>query len=53
MTLPGSLSIRSAARWTAAALLLAGATGAAFAAWEAKGPDMFVAMIQSGLSWCF
>lgn len=32
---------------------LAAATGVAFAAWGAHGPAMFMALAESGLSWCF
>ncbi|WP_164491895.1 MULTISPECIES: hypothetical protein [unclassified Rhizobium] len=31
-------------------LLLA---GAAFAGWIVQGPEMFLAMAENGLSWCF
>ena len=41
------------AKYTAIAALLAIGTGAAFAGWAAHGPDIFMSMIQSGLSWCF
>ncbi|MFI0843428.1 hypothetical protein [Mesorhizobium sp. IMUNJ 23232] len=43
----------SVAKYTLAVSLTAAVTGATFAAWAAHGPDMFMAMIQSGLSWCF
>jgi hypothetical protein len=32
---------------------LAAATGMAFAAWGAHGAAMFMALAESGLSWCF
>jgi hypothetical protein len=32
---------------------LAAATGMAFAAWGQHGPAMFMALAESGLSWCF
>lgn len=35
------------------ALALAGLTGLAFAGWVEHGADIFMAMAQSGLSWCF
>lgn len=33
--------------------LLAAATGLAFASWMDKGAGIFMAMIESGLAWCF
>ncbi len=33
--------------------VLAAATGLAFAAWLDKGAGIFMAMIESGLAWCF
>lgn len=30
----------------------AAATGAAFAAWAANGDEIFMSMIDAGLSWC-
>ena len=41
---------------TAAALGVAGGaflTGAAFAGWATHGATMFMAMAETGLSWCF
>lgn len=41
---------------TAAALGAAGGafvTGAAFAGWATHGTAMFMAMAETGLSWCF
>lgn len=36
------------------ALLAAGlASGLALASWVAYGPGIFMALVQSGLSWCF
>jgi hypothetical protein len=34
-------------------VLLAAATGAAFAAWIDNGPEMLMSMAETGLSWCF
>ena len=36
----------------AGAFLLAGATGAAFAAWVENGDAMLVSMFEAGLAWC-
>lgn len=36
-----------------AALILAAATGAAFASWLEQTPGIFMAMVESGLAWCF
>ncbi len=33
--------------------LFAAASGAAFAAWVETGPGIFMALIESGLAWCF
>ncbi|MFC5585650.1 hypothetical protein ACFPOD_11040 [Nitratireductor kimnyeongensis] len=37
----------------ASALLLAALTGLAFAMWLEKGAGIFLALVESGLSWCF
>ena len=34
-------------------VVLAVATGVAFAAWIDNGAGIFMAMIESGLAWCF
>ena len=36
----------------AGAVLLAAATGAAFAAWVENGDAMLVSMFEAGLAWC-
>lgn len=36
-----------------AALLLAAATGLAFAGWLAHGPGILMNLVDAGLSWCF
>lgn len=38
---------------TIAAMVMAGATGVAFAGWLSHGPDILLAVTQSGLGWCF
>jgi hypothetical protein len=35
------------------ALLLAAATGLAFAGWTENSAEIFLALTQSGLNWCF
>ena len=35
------------------AIALSAATGAAFASWIGQGDGIFMAMVDSGLSWCF
>ncbi|MBY8915754.1 hypothetical protein KUG85_00550 [Nitratireductor sp. L1-7-SE] len=37
----------------AATLLLAAFTGLAFAMWLENGAGIFLALVESGLSWCF
>jgi hypothetical protein len=37
----------------AGACLAAAVTGLALAGWMRHGADMFLAMAQAGLSWCF
>lgn len=39
--------------YAAAACVAAGVTGLALAGWMRHGADMFLAMAQTGLSWCF
>lgn len=41
------------AKAAAVALALAAATGIAFASWMDQGAGIFMAMVDSGLSWCF
>jgi len=36
-----------------AAALLAAATGLAFAGWLEHAPGIFMAMVESGMAWCF
>jgi hypothetical protein len=36
-----------------AGALTAASTGVAFAAWLNQGPELLVALVQSGLAWCF
>ncbi len=44
---------RSAVLAAVVTVVTAAATGAAFAGWANHGPEMFLAMAASGLSWCF
>jgi hypothetical protein len=41
------------AKLSAAAIALAALTGLAFAGWLERGPEMFMAMAEAGLAWCF
>lgn len=36
-----------------AAIALSAATGLAFAGWVEHAPGIFMAMVESGLAWCF
>lgn len=47
------MTIRLGLRLSMLAAALAAATGAAFALWAEHGPRMFMALVESGLSWCF
>ena len=47
-----AISVATAAK-SPPASLLAAVAGLAFAAWADNGADIFVAMVESGLSWCF
>lgn len=38
---------------TVAALAVAAATGLAFAGWMEHAPGIFMALVESGLAWCF
>jgi hypothetical protein len=40
-------------RLLAALLVAALATGLSFALWMDKGPAIFMALVESGMSWCF
>jgi hypothetical protein len=50
---PAALPLCSFAKLAAAALSLSALTGVAFASWLDEGPEMFMALAQSGLAWCF
>ena len=47
------MSARPALLSVTALAAVAAATGMAFAAWGEHGPAMFMALAESGLSWCF
>lgn len=47
-----SISARNAAKLALGALVLAAATGAAFAGWMNNGAGIFRAMVEAGLAWC-
>jgi len=53
MITPARYRLPAAAKVAATALVCAATLGASFAAWSRHGSDVFVAMIQTGLSWCF
>jgi hypothetical protein len=53
MRQPRTLLTLATAKYAVAAIALAAATGVAFASWVEHGPGIFMAMIDSGLSWCF
>lgn len=36
-----------------AAVSLSAATGLAFAGWVEQAPGIFMALVESGLAWCF
>jgi hypothetical protein len=50
---PLTKSLPPAIKYAAGLSLLAAIGGIAFAAWADNGSNIFVAMIQSGMSWCF
>jgi hypothetical protein len=47
------ISVSLAARLLLAAAVIAAATGVAFASWMDHGPGIFLALVESGLAWCF
>jgi hypothetical protein len=50
---PANISTATAAKLALGVAALAAATGAAFAAWADNGAGIFMAMVESGLAWCF
>ena len=48
-----SMPLATAARIALGVALLAAATGLAFASWIGHGAGIFMAMVETGLSWCF
>lgn len=48
-----SLSSKKLAAWALAGAALTGLTGGAFAGWLNHGSEIFLAMAETGLSWCF
>ena len=48
-----SMPVSALARISLGVALFAGVTGLAFASWMDKGAGIFMAMIESGLAWCF
>ncbi len=43
----------AAAKLTLAVLVLAALSGAAFAMWIRHGAGIFMALVESGLAWCY
>ena len=48
-----SIQVSTAAKIALGVAVLAAATGLAFASWMDKGAGIFMAMVESGLAWCF
>ena len=48
-----SMPVSSAAKIVLGVAALAAVTGLAFASWIDKGAGIFMAMVESGLAWCF
>ena len=48
-----SMPMATAAKIALGVALLAAASGLAFASWIDKGAGIFMAMVESGLAWCF
>lgn len=53
MNANGPVSVAWAARLALAAVVLAAATGLAFAGWIEHGAGIFMATVEAGLAWCF
>lgn len=53
MKLPVPLSGSTIAKVALGGIVLAAATGAAFASWMDQGAGIFLAMVDAGLAWCF
>ena len=47
------MSDSTAIKFAAASVALAAVSGLAFASWLEQGPAIFMAMIDTGLAWCF
>jgi hypothetical protein len=48
-----AVSVSMAAQVAIAGVLVAAATGVAFAGWMEHGPGIFMATIEAGIAWCF
>lgn len=48
-----SHSLARTASIIAGALALSAVAGLAFAGWVEQAPDMFLTLVEQGLSWCF
>lgn len=53
MKLPVPLSGSTIAKVALGGIVLAAATGVAFASWMDQGAGIFLAMVDAGLAWCF
>ena len=53
MNAHGPVSVATAAKIALGAALFAAATGLAFAAWLDHGAGIFMALVETGLAWCF
>ncbi|QIS94655.1 hypothetical protein FQ775_23945 [Nitratireductor mangrovi] len=47
------MTIRPALQATILVAGFAGLAGIVFAMWADKGPQMFLALVETGLAWCF
>jgi hypothetical protein len=48
-----SPSLKLAGKIALGVAVLSAATGAAFAAWVENSDEIFLSLVESGLSWCF
>ena len=53
MNAHGPVSVSTAAKIALGVAVMAAATGLAFASWIDKGAGIFMAMVESGIAWCF
>ena len=53
MNAHGPVSVSFAAKLALGVAAFAAATGLAFAAWIDQGAGIFMAMVETGIAWCF